>query len=129
MRDEALPSTLSVIKGTIGTISVPRIYAGIPIGTTLSIKLRQTSTLKFISFDEEASTDSTTISIDATGLQVEEHELSFESYNDLSNVKATLKTDTIALRIVERCTAVEEALVDTSYEAQSMTMGTAFSWA
>ena len=54
--------------------------------------------------------------------------MSFESYNDLSNVKAALKTDTIALRIVERCTAVEEALVDISYEAQSMTIGTAFSW-
>ena len=56
--------------------------------------------MDFVSFTE--NTGLTDILIDATGLQAgQKYTLSFESFDNNSNVKSALKTDVIEITIVE----------------------------
>ena len=61
VRDDPLPTTISVISGQTSTITVPSIYSYYQIGNTLDIKLREKSDLGFISFSEQAGSTEVTI--------------------------------------------------------------------
>ena len=71
------------------------------IGTTLAINLRQAASeeLEFISFQE--MTEATDVIIDGQLTGLGEYTLTLESFNTLSSVKSTLRTDKINIIVKE----------------------------
>ena len=75
------------------------IYADPVIGTTLAIKLRQSTSLSFVAFDEQS--DSTDVVINTAGVAIGEYTVTFESFNTLETVKSNLKIDTMTIIVSE----------------------------
>lgn len=122
VRDEspALPQEVSVARGETTTVTVPKIYSAIPIGTLLDINLR--SEHAFVSFVE--GTNSTEIVIDSVDLAEGTYELTFESFNRLSIAQSSLKTDTITV-IVKPAAWLEFSL---NHRMVILTVGERKSW-
>ena len=66
VRDDSVPTSISIIQGQKKTIRVSKIYSFYQIGNDLSINLRQRSELDFVVFIENTSW--TDVQIDSTGL-------------------------------------------------------------
>ena len=82
------------------TLYVPHIYSKIEIATELAINLRQPvgSELSFVSFIED--TNETLVHIDTWGFAMgEQVQVTLESFNTLSTIQSTLKTDVITVTI------------------------------
>ena len=100
VRDETLPSSVTLRQGETLTIPVPNLYSSFLIGNEIAIQLRQKTELSFVSFAVNAS--SSDLIIDAIELPPGVYSLTFESYDTNSNVKSALKTDTIEIIVEEK---------------------------
>ena len=96
-RDTELPTEIIVVSGQETQIEIPHIYSDLIIGNQLDINLRQVSALDFISMTRD--TAMTIVTIDATGIEQGDYELSFESFDAASQTQSTLKTDQILVRV------------------------------
>ena len=92
-----MPSSIEILQGRSQTIYIIKITSYFPITNRLGIKLRQKSTLDFVTIKEKSDADE--VVIDTTGQAIGEYTLILESYNTLSVAKSALKTDTIAITI------------------------------
>ena len=75
------------------------IYSEFEIGTELSINLRKSTELSFVTLTEKDG--KTQVSIDTQGVSVGDYDLILESFNVLSIQKSTLKADTIRISVLE----------------------------
>ena len=98
VRDDSVPTSLTVTRGLVSTISVGKIYSVYQIGNTLDIKLRQKTDFDFVIFYEKEN--HTDLSIDGEGITPGTYNLIIESFDSNSNVQSALKTDTIQINIV-----------------------------
>ena len=126
IRDDPLPASIELAKGTTQTLTVPHIYSQYTIGTTLAINLRQGSeTLSFVSFEEQNS--ETIVTIDATGVEEgDAYDLTLESFNTLSTAKSALKTDLIKLTVYSA--ASSEPGFSSALTTQILYAGQASEW-
>ena len=106
IRDTPAPETLSLVLGDVKRVLIESIYAELPIGNTLDIKLRQKSgfELGFVTFEEVAT--GTNVIIDTIGLPIGTYTLELESYDDAGGVYTTLKTDKITMDVIESAVEV-----------------------
>ena len=101
---------------------VENIYASsATISSSFTAKLRQKSgsELAFVALSELSGEYE--VSIDASGLTAgSEYTLTLESYNDISDEKLTLKTDTIVIRVT--CQAIDQADINPFISAVAETL-------
>ena len=93
------------------TLSIPHIHDEFTTVIVDSINLRQSlaNPLPFITISEDVA--KSIVNIYSTGVEIGEYDLSLESFDASSEVKATLKTDlvkvTVALKYLEFSTDLE----------------------
>ena len=91
--EPTLPAEIYLLPGQSTVVALGHIYSEIEIGTKLAIDVRQahSSSQLVTTVNRDTSTD---VKLETTGLQVgDKYEAVLESFNALSGVKSTLKTD------------------------------------
>ena len=102
IRDEPLPTTIELLKGTSTTLTVEHVHAELTIGNTLAIDLRLSSESTFRTVSLSNWATATDVRIDTGGLTAGDYTLILESFDKNSgNIRSTLKRDEITVRVVD----------------------------
>ena len=100
-RNEPLPNHIELAQGESIEIPVPYIFDEHGISTEQIINLRQAASAEFSFVTIYEKAESSTVHIDSVGLEIADYELHLESFDTLSTLKTTLKTDIIIVSVTE----------------------------
>ena len=95
-----IPTSVEVTQGDTLSVFIPHIYSDFAIGTEMAIDLRQAdgTELSFVTLINQSGT--TEVFIDAIGVVTgDDYELVLQSFNALTTVQSSLKTDIIEVTV------------------------------
>jgi len=110
LRVQSVVESLEMETGVFSYLTVPHIYSEEEIGNQLAVDLRQQggAELEFVTFVNGVT--STEVIFDTTDVQIGVYYLVLESYDTSSNVKSTLKTDTVTITVTDTSSNVKSTL-------------------
>ena len=127
-RDEPLPYFFELYQGQSKSISVPHIFDEFTSVRDNIIHLRQAQLLElpFVTIIEE--TGNSIVHINSEGIEIGDYQLQLESFDTLSSIQPTLKTDIIYISVKEPYLVEEEPQLVEALESQFISAVEPSSW-